>query len=350
MPLYNHEKYVAAAVESVLGQSFGDFELVVCNDGSTDASSEVVRGFIDARLRWIDKPNAGTVSALNACVLESRGTFVCWLSSDDLFGPDKLLTHHRHHASNPASALSVAPFGYLNGSEWTPAKQIRTAPRARLLQFVYGNYVNGLSVCANRVLYTLFGMFDERYQIAQDVERAFTFFRYQEPAFIDGLPQSHTRLYTGHTPDVGLLGDLDTLKILCQALQRKGLQGVMLAEEASTALTVDTLVGVCEWLFDARNLFYRLHMREHLIDLVAYGLQSAGQASVLPAAVAALRARGNDPRTAEIVAGLVEVGAALARPGSVCPQSFVERVVRLKDSVASADHRAVMERYLKTGF
>jgi hypothetical protein len=350
MPLYNHEMYVAAAVESVLGQSFGDFELIVCNDGSTDSSPKLVRGFTDPRLRWIDKPNGGTASALNACLLESRGTFICWLSSDDLFAPDKLLIHHAHHAANPDSSLSVAPFGYLNGSQWLPAQQVRTAPRARLLQFVYGNYINGLSVCAHRVLFSLFGMFDERYRIAHDVERAFSFFRYQEPVFIEGPAQSHSRLNTGHTADVLLLGDLDILKIVCQALQSKGLHGLMLAEEAGTVLTSDTLVGMCEWLFDPGNLFYRLRMREHLIDLVAHGLQTAGLGPALRTAVATWQTRGSDSRMVEILAALDEVGAALARPGPVCPQSFVERVVRLKDSVGSTEQRAVIERYLKIGF
>jgi hypothetical protein len=350
MPLYNHAPYVSAAVESVLAQSFGDFELVICNDGSTDGSLEVVRGFTDPRLRWIDKPNGGTVSALNACLLGSRGSFICWLSSDDLFAPDKLLTHHRHHAAYPESTLSVAPFGYLSGSQWIPASQIRAAPRARLLQFVYGNYVNGLSVCAHRVLYTLYGMFDERYRIAHDVERWFRFFRHQEPAFIEGPAQTHTRLNTGNTADAGLLGELDVLKILCHALQRNNLHGLLLAEEATTVLATDTLVGVFEWLFNSGNLFHRFHMRGHLIDLVAHSLRAADQGAGLSAAVATLQARGNDPRNAEILAALDEVGTLLAQPGIGRPQSFVEQVVRLKGSVNSPEQREVIDRYLKTGF
>ncbi|MDB6084521.1 MAG: b-glycosyltransferase-like protein, partial [Gammaproteobacteria bacterium] len=144
MPLYNHAPYVAAAVESVLAQSFGEFELVVCNDGSTDDSLEVVGGFTDPRIRLIDKPNAGTVSALNACLLVAQGRYICWLSSDDLLARDKLLVHHHHHATNPASPLSVAPFGYLRESQWIAATQIRVASRLRVLQFVHGNYINGL--------------------------------------------------------------------------------------------------------------------------------------------------------------------------------------------------------------
>jgi teichuronic acid biosynthesis glycosyltransferase TuaG len=350
MPLYNHAPYVRAAVDSVLAQSFADFELVICNDGSTDGSLEAVQGYTDPRVRWIDKPNGGTVSALNACLMESRGSFICWLSSDDLFSPDKLLTHHRHHAENPESTLSVAPFGYLSESQWIPASQIRAAPRARLLQFVYGNYINGLSVCAHRVLYTLYGLFDERYRFAHDVERWFSFFRHQEPVFIEGPAQSHTRLNTGNTADAGLLGELDVLKFLCHALRRNNLQGLLLAEEAATELASDTLVGVFEWLFNSGNLFHRFHMRSHLIDLVAHSLGAATQGAGLSAAVAALQARDNDPRTAEILAALAEVGTAVAQPGVVRPRSFVDHLVRLRDSVNSPEQREIIERYLKTGF
>lgn len=63
MPLYNHSAYVGEAIESVLNQSLGDFELVVCNDGSTDTSLEVVQSFKDDRIKVINKPNGGTVSA-----------------------------------------------------------------------------------------------------------------------------------------------------------------------------------------------------------------------------------------------------------------------------------------------
>jgi glycosyltransferase involved in cell wall biosynthesis len=350
MPLYNHAPYVGAAIGSVLAQSFGDFELIVCNDGSTDGSIDVVRGFADPRLRLIDKPNGGTVSALNACLFHSQGTYICWLSSDDLFAPDKLLTHERHHAANPDSTLSVAPFGYLRESEWIPATQVRVAPRARLLQFVYGNYINGLSICVNRALYTLYGLFDQRYRYAHDVERWFSFFRYQEPAFIDGPAQTHTRLSTGSTADAGLLGELDVLKFLCRALEERGLQGLLTVPDTTQAMTTETLVGMFEWFFNPGNLFYRFHLRRHLIDMVARSLQAAEQRDGLRAAVASLQARGSDPRSAEILAALDEVSSLLAQPNPARPQSFVEHVVQLKAMVNSPETREVLDRFLKAGF
>ena len=69
MPLYNHDTYVGDALRSLMEQTFDDFEVVVCNDGSTDGSLDIVDGFKDSRLRVIDKPNGGTVSALNAALM-----------------------------------------------------------------------------------------------------------------------------------------------------------------------------------------------------------------------------------------------------------------------------------------
>jgi hypothetical protein len=103
-------------------------------------------------------------------------------------------------------------------------------------------------------------------------------------------------------------------------------------------------------LFDPDNLFHQFHMRGHLIDLVAQGLQCAGQGSALHEAVATSKARGNDTPTVGIQAALDEIAVELARPGRVCPMSFIERVVRLKDSVTSTEQRAVVERYLNVGF
>jgi hypothetical protein len=124
----------------------------------------------------------------------------------------------------------------------------------------------------------------------------------------------------------------------------------MLAAEATTVMTADALLGMCEWLFDQQNLFYRLHMRDHLINLIARSLQSDGQMSTLHTAVATLRTRRDDSRISEVLAGLDDVGIALAQPGPVRTQSFVQRVVLLKDNLKSPEQRAVVERYLKIGF
>jgi glycosyltransferase involved in cell wall biosynthesis len=87
VPLYNHSRYVAAALDSIVGDGYPDLEIVVCDDGSTDASGELVQAWIashptvDARL--IRQSNRGIGATLNRLVGEARGTYVATLASDD---------------------------------------------------------------------------------------------------------------------------------------------------------------------------------------------------------------------------------------------------------------------------
>jgi glycosyltransferase involved in cell wall biosynthesis len=92
MANYNYSGYIGQAIESVLGQTYQNFEIVVCDDGSTDDSREVIQKYADRdpRVRLVCKENGGQASAFNAAFGKSRGEVVCLLDSDDLFETDKL--------------------------------------------------------------------------------------------------------------------------------------------------------------------------------------------------------------------------------------------------------------------
>lgn len=85
MPMYNAERYVAEAIDSVLGQTFGDFEFIIINDGSTDNSADIVRSYKDSRIILIEnKKNTGLVEVRNRGIKESRAPFIAMLDSDDI--------------------------------------------------------------------------------------------------------------------------------------------------------------------------------------------------------------------------------------------------------------------------
>ena len=87
MPLYNKAPYVRKAVESVVGQTYRDWELVVVDDGSSDGSGEVVAGVDDARIRIIRQENAGVGATRNRGVAESSAPYICFLDADDWWEP-----------------------------------------------------------------------------------------------------------------------------------------------------------------------------------------------------------------------------------------------------------------------
>ncbi|MCB2214869.1 glycosyltransferase family 2 protein [Desulfofustis glycolicus] len=90
IPAYNHELFVGAAVDSVLGQSCADLELIVVDDGSTDRTGEVVQGFTDQRLRYFYQENQDAFNTINRGISLARGRYIAILNSDDLYTLDRL--------------------------------------------------------------------------------------------------------------------------------------------------------------------------------------------------------------------------------------------------------------------
>ncbi|HVA49349.1 MAG TPA: glycosyltransferase [Pirellulales bacterium] len=92
MPVYNAERYVAQAVESILGQTFRDFELVIVDDGSTDRSREMLHYFAagDPRIRLVSRANTGYLRALNEGLALCQGEYVARMDADDIALPERL--------------------------------------------------------------------------------------------------------------------------------------------------------------------------------------------------------------------------------------------------------------------
>ncbi|HEY8310026.1 MAG TPA: glycosyltransferase [Gemmatimonadaceae bacterium] len=90
MSVYNDERYVAAAVQSILAQTFQDFELLVIDDGSTDSSRSVIEAFDDSRIRIVSRENRGLTASLNEGLLLARGRYIARQDSDDISLPLRL--------------------------------------------------------------------------------------------------------------------------------------------------------------------------------------------------------------------------------------------------------------------
>ena len=90
VPLFNKAGYVTRCLDSILGQTFGDFELIVVNDGSTDGSEVLVSSYTDRRIRLIGQANAGPGAARNRGLMEARGEYVAFVDADDEWLPQYL--------------------------------------------------------------------------------------------------------------------------------------------------------------------------------------------------------------------------------------------------------------------
>ncbi|MBY6127759.1 glycosyltransferase family 2 protein [Qipengyuania aquimaris] len=108
MPVYHVEAFVGEAIQSVLDQSFEDFELVIVDDGGSDNSIPIARSFDDARIRIVSQPNRGLAGARNTGIANARAPYVALLDSDDRWDRDKLMLHFIHLQANPHIGASYS--------------------------------------------------------------------------------------------------------------------------------------------------------------------------------------------------------------------------------------------------
>jgi glycosyltransferase involved in cell wall biosynthesis len=106
LPTYNRSALLPRSIKSVLGQTYGDFELIVVDDGSQDDTAAVVAGFADERVRYMKLPrNRGLPAARNAGLAEARGAYLAFQDSDDEWQAEKLERQKRELDAHPDAAV-----------------------------------------------------------------------------------------------------------------------------------------------------------------------------------------------------------------------------------------------------
>src|ERR1035441_4104679 len=100
IPCFNQGRFLVRAIESVLEQSFQDFEIIVVNDGSSDETEQVAKGF-GSKILYLEKPNAGLSAARNTGILSARGAYLVFLDADDLLDNEMLRHMTEASAQNP---------------------------------------------------------------------------------------------------------------------------------------------------------------------------------------------------------------------------------------------------------
>ncbi|GEP03909.1 glycosyltransferase [Methylobacterium oxalidis] len=178
---YNHAPYVAQTIRSLLDQTFQDFEIVVTDDASVDATADIVRGFADPRIRLEVLPeNRGISGAMNATIARARGRYLAILNSDDWALPGRLARQVAFLEANPGVA---AVFGMPRavdegGVPTVPFNDFRAplrlpdfSRRSWLRQFFFhGNCLCAPTAMIRRSAYEAVGAYDPRLTNYQDLD------------------------------------------------------------------------------------------------------------------------------------------------------------------------------------
>lgn len=191
MPVYNGERYLEAAIDSVLGQTMRDFEFIIIDDGSRDSSFRIIEHHAtkEPRIRVIRLSHQGIVAALNKGIEESRGDFIARMDADDICFPKRLEKQVSYMLSHPDCVLlgtsrrNIDCYGIPVGRHKVVTKH--EAILRKMLNSPGGTVSHPTAIMRADVLKDL-GGYDPNCPVAQDVE---LFLRLAEHGAIGNLPE-----------------------------------------------------------------------------------------------------------------------------------------------------------------
>jgi glycosyltransferase involved in cell wall biosynthesis len=205
IPAYNRAHLLGTAIESVLGQSFGDLEVLVVDDGSTDDTAALVRRYQekDARVCYLPKEHRGISPAMNAGIRAARGQFIARIDSDDQWLPDMLETEVAILEARPEIGFVYAKGQWCNSDLVPYRNTVGHAPHFpgdRIRSMLWGDPTCNITVVARRECFDRAGFFDESLQSSEDWDMWLRTAYHYEFVFVDrvvALIRAHGGNLTG---------------------------------------------------------------------------------------------------------------------------------------------------------
>jgi glycosyltransferase involved in cell wall biosynthesis len=182
MASYNHEKYVAETIESVLSQTYQDFEFIITDDGSPDGTVEVIKKFADSRIKlFCFSKNQGACTAMNNCIKEAKGEYIAVINSDDAWMPDKLekqvkfLDEHPEKGAVFSYAEIIDEQGKKIPEENPSYTKVFIQPNRTRFEWLSHFFFKGNCLCHPSLLirkhcYDDIGLYDERFAQLPDFD------------------------------------------------------------------------------------------------------------------------------------------------------------------------------------
>lgn len=230
IPAYNASNYLAEAIDSALAQTYPNVETIVVNDGSCDdgATRQIALSYGD-KIRYFEKENGGSSSALNMGIANMTGEWFSWLSHDDLYEPEKLERQVRYMNEMENDGCPISEHIFFSGSRLIDGegKLIRDfdpqkgeALRQKLLAFPHNGHLiaeptvylfHGCSCLVHKAVFEAVGVFDEKLRLLNDLDIWFRIYaagyaiRYIPEALVKGRVHgaqvSKSIGYSYHNPE-----------------------------------------------------------------------------------------------------------------------------------------------------
>ncbi len=233
IPAYNRAGTLKKAIDSVLNQSFKDFELIVIDDGSTDETLEILRDYQD-RLKSVTIPHSGVSAARNRGIEEAEGDFMAFLDSDDYWLPEKLAVQTDFFRRNPEARIcQTDETWHRHGKRVNPGKRHHKPSGDIFYQSLRLCLVSPSAVMIRRDLFDDVGVFDESLPACEDYD-LWLRISARFPVYLIG--QSLTVKTGGHPDQLSrTVPSLDKYRI--KSLLKLLRSGVLSSRQAGAALS-----------------------------------------------------------------------------------------------------------------
>lgn len=174
IPLYNKEKHIRRAIDSVLNQNYKDFELIIINDGSSDASGKIVEQYQDLRIKYFNQKNQGVSAARNTGINKSSSDFIAFLDADDEWKNDfleKILELMKKYPENLVFSTSCYDVTKKENLKIS-TKEVSDGKLINIFKtIVQGKtLITSSSVCIHKNVFKMVGNFPEGVKRGEDLD------------------------------------------------------------------------------------------------------------------------------------------------------------------------------------
>lgn len=171
IPAFNGSAHVEQSINSVLAQTYRNFEIIIINDGSTDNTEEKVKGIKDDRLKYIKQENKGASSARNRGIREAKGKYIAFLDADDYWSPSHLSDHITFLEKHPEYIMSFNRYITVeNGKEELYKWKNLSGNIYPNLLFIENNIIGTPAVVVRSDILKKSGLFDEKMTLCEDLD------------------------------------------------------------------------------------------------------------------------------------------------------------------------------------
>lgn len=172
IPVYNGGPFLRESLDSILAQTYSDFETIVVDDGSTDDTPQILASY-GPWIRAFRKPNGGGASAINLGIGRARGEWIAWLSADDLWEPTNLERKMATIEEDPFIGLLYSDFATIDAAGNIMSRIHIPPPPTRpalVVALMRRCFINGCALLIHRDVFADVGLFDEADRVAYDYD------------------------------------------------------------------------------------------------------------------------------------------------------------------------------------